>query len=103
MDTVNEGTTAYLSVQFLDKAGSAAAPSSVSYRIDCLTTGTAVLAPTSATPGSTVELTITATQNAILGGRPFERRRVTVEAGYGAGDGVKSQFDYLVRNLSAVS
>ncbi len=103
MDTVNEGTTAYLSVSFLDKLGAPVAPSSVAWRIDCLTTGTAVLASTPATPGTVVELVITPAHNAILGSRPFERRRVTVEAGYGAGDGIKSQFDYLVRNLSAIT
>lgn len=103
MDIVNEGTTCYLSVAFKDKDGAAAAPSSVSYRIDCLTTGTAVLGDTSATAAATTAITITAAQNAILGGRPLERRRVTVTGTYAGSEAVREQFDYQVRNLSAVS
>jgi len=103
MDTVNEGTTAYLEVAFLDKAGAAALPTGVTYRIDCLSTGTAVKASTSVTPATSVEITLSALDNAIIGNAPAERRRVTVEATYGVADAVRSQYDYLVRNLSAIA
>lgn len=103
MDTVNEGTTAYLSVAFKDKDGVAAAPSSVSYRIDCLTTGTAILGDTSVSASATVSITVTAAQNAILGSRSMERRRVTITGTYAGSEAVREQFDYQVRNLSAVS
>ncbi len=103
MDIINEGTTCYLNVSFLDKTGAAAMPSTVAYRIDCLSTGTSVRATTSVTPGTTVEIVLSAADNAILANLPFERRRVTVEATYSGSQAVKNQYDYQVRNLSAVS
>lgn len=104
IQTVNEATTAYLTVTFLDKDGAQAAPSSVSYRIDCLTTGAAVRASTPVTPAaSQVEITLDATDNAMQStGNLTERRRVTVTASYGVGDQVQEQYDYLVKNLSEV-
>lgn len=102
MDIVNEGTTGYLTVQFFDKAGSLAAPSSVSYRIDCLTTGTVVVDDTSVTAGTSVEIQLTAANNAILGGRARERRRVTVTGTYAGSQAVTHQYDYEIANLSAV-
>lgn len=103
MDVVNEGTTAYLTVAFLDKTGAAALPTGVTYRIDCLSSGTAIKASTSVTPATSVEITISATENAILGGLPFERRRITVEATYSGSQAVRDQYDYQVRNLGYVS
>ena len=103
MDVINEGTTGYLTVTFYDKAGDAAAPSAVSYRIDCLSSGTVILTDTSATPGTEVEITLTAAQNAIVAGLPRERRRVTVTGTYAGSQAVTHQFDYEIRNLSAVA
>ena len=103
MDVINEGTTGYLTVTFLDKDGVAVAPASVSYRIDCLTTGTAVVGATSVTPGTSVEIQLTAANNAILGNLPRERRRVTVTGTYSGSQAVTHQYDYEVRNLSAVT
>ena len=98
---VNEKTSAYLTVAFLDKAGVAAIPASVTYRIDCLTTGTAILADTSLTPASSIEIAITPAQNAILSdGNASETKRITVKASYGVSDGVNAQYDYTVTNLS---
>lgn len=102
MDIVNEGTTGYLTVSFYDKAGSLAAPSSITYRIDCLTTQTVVVDDTSVSAASSVEIQLTAANNAILGGRPRERRRVTVTGSYSGSQAVTHQYDYEVRNLSAV-
>lgn len=103
MDIINEGTTGYLTVEFYDKTGTLAAPSAVTYRIDCLTTGTEVVDDTSVTAASSVEIQLTAANNAILGGRPRERRRVTVTGTYAGSQAVRHEYDYEVRNLSAVS
>lgn len=103
MDVVNEGTTAYLTVAFLDKTGAAALPVAVSYRIDCLSSGAAVKAATSVTPATSVEITLSATDNAILAGLPAERRRVTVEATYAGSEAVRDQYDYDLRNLGFVT
>jgi len=101
---VPEQTTAYLTVTFLDKNGAAAAPTSVTYRIDCLRSGTVVLADTPLTPAASIEIVITPAQNAIQqAANSNEHKRVTVKATYGAADAVNDQYDYLVRNLSGVS
>jgi len=102
--TVPEKTTAYLTVSFLDKAGAAAIPSAVTYRIDCLTTNTAILADTALTPASSIEITLTPAQNAIINqSDALETKRVTVKASYGASDGLNDEYDYLVKNLSGVT
>lgn len=103
-DEVNEKSTSYLSVTFKDKAGAAAAPASATYRIDCLTTGTAIKADTALAPAGSVEITITPTENRIVtSGNARERRRVTVTANYGASDSVSEQYDYDVVDLSHVT
>lgn len=102
MDRVNEGTTAYLTVSFLDKAGAASAPSAVSYRIDCLTSGAQIKDDTSASASASVEITLSAADNALQSqARARERRRVTVTGTYGAADAVVDQYDYEIVNLGA--
>ena len=101
---VNERTTAYLKVAFRDKAGALAAPSGVSYRIDCLTTGQSVRPDTAVAPASEVEITLTADDNAMRSaGNVAESRRVTVVATYGSSaDQVTAEHDYAVKNLMFV-
>lgn len=104
MEQVNEESTAYLTVTFLDKDGNAAAPSSATYRIDCLTSGKAIRGVTALGAGSSVEVTLTPTDNAIQQvSSAKETRRVTIEALYGASDGINEEYDYEVVNLSHVS
>lgn len=98
--TVNEKSSSYLTVAFFDKTGAAAIPASVTYRLDCLTTGAAILADTVLSPAASIEIAITPTQNAILAdGNTTETKRVTVKATYGASDAINAQYDYLVANL----
>lgn len=104
MPTVNEKSTSYVTATFKDKAGAAQTPSTVTYRIDCLTTGAVILSDTSLTPASSIEITITATQNAMqLAGNLRETRRVTVRATYGVGDSINDQYDYDILNLTGVT
>lgn len=103
LEVVNEGSTAYLTVTFLDKDGNQAAPTSITYRIDCLTTGTQVKGDTVVTPAAQVEITLGADDNAIQDQtNENEERLVTIEASYGASDGVKDSYRYILRNLKKV-
>lgn len=105
MNVVNERTTSYLTTSFRDKAGAAAAPTAVTYRIDCLTTGVQIRPWTAVDPAASVEITLTADDNAIVSEpNARERRRVTVIASYGAGesDQLTDEHDYEVRNLKFV-
>lgn len=103
MDIVNEGTTGYLTVSFYDKTGALSSPTAVSYRIDCLSSSTEIVGDTSVSPASSVEIQLTAANNAIVSGLPRERRRVTVTGTYSGDQAVTHQYDYEVRNLSAVA
>lgn len=102
---INEKTTAYLPLAFRDKGGKLAAPTAITYRIDCLTTGQAVKAWSALSPAAEAEITLSASDNAILGANDRERRLVTVIAAYGPSndDQVTGEFSYDVRNLKFVS
>ncbi|MBI1397054.1 MAG: hypothetical protein GC151_13845 [Betaproteobacteria bacterium] len=103
MDRINEASSGYLTASFYDKAGALAVPSTVSYRVDCITTGTAVRSATSLTAASQVEIHLTSDDNAIqVSSNSVERKRVTVTATYGSGDQVQAEYDYEVANLRFV-
>jgi len=103
-DIQNERSTKYVSAAFFDKDGVAAVPSTVAYRIDCATTGTAVLASTSVTPAASVEVEITPAQNAIIvAANARETKIVTFTATYTGGGEIRAEYKYLVRNLFGVT
>ena len=104
MNSVNEKSTAYVEATFKDKDGVNAAPTAARYRIDCVTTGTAVKGWTAiSSPGEVEEITIKPDDVAIItDGNAEEIKRVTVEATYGTDDSVYEQYDLTVKNLSGV-
>lgn len=102
--TVNERSTSYLTITFKDKDGNLAAPSSATYQINCMTTGTEIKADTALGGGSSVEVTISAAENALIDQtNRLERRRVTVDASFAGGQEHHEEFDYYVKNLAFVS
>lgn len=104
MEQVNEKSTAYLTITFRDKAGAAQAPASARYSIHDVGSGEEIRGETEiATPGSTVEITLTPEDNRLLRAGSSERRRVTVTAEYGSEDAVKAEYAYRVVNLASVS
>ena len=79
--TLNEGSRCFVKAKFFDKLGNPQIPSSLSYRIDCETTGQTILDWTAATPDSVVEITVDATANSIINSRnPVERKVLTFQA-----------------------
>lgn len=104
MEPVNERTTKYLELAFTDKNGDPVVPSTLNYRIDCLTSGEAVVDDTSVATAASVEIEITAAQNAMRNqGNATETRRITLKATYGGGGELNQQIDYQVVNLKFVS
>jgi len=102
MEQVNERSTAYLTVTFKDKAGAAQQPTTASYRIDDVATGTQIRADTDLTPGTSVEITLTPVDNAVVSPRlEVEKHVVTVTGTYGEDDAVRAQYVYEVVNLQA--
>ena len=104
LQTIDEESSAYLTVTFKDKDGQPAAPSSASYRIDCLTNDQEVRADTDLTPAPSVEIHLDSNDNAIINqDKQTETRLVTVKATYGANDGINAPYKYNVRNLKKVT
>lgn len=101
---INEGTTAWVTLAFKDRAGAPVSPTSMIYRIDCMTSGAAITPPTTILlPGTTPEITITALENALQDqNNPQEYRRMTITANYGLADVLNSTFDWTVNNLNYI-
>lgn len=98
----NEGSTRKLTVTFYGDDGQPAVPAAVSYRIDCLTSGTEIKGDTPLSPAAELEITISGADNAVVNAaNSREKRRVTVTASYADGD-EHDYFDYWVKNLSGV-
>jgi len=97
---INEGSTAFLTISFYNKLGVLAVPTSATYRIDDVATSTAIKATTPLVGGSSVELTISPTENRILSqANEYETREVTIIADFGAGEQMTSSMRYRVTNL----
>ena len=101
---VNEKSTAYLTVSFYDKDGVLAAPTAVTYSVWDLTNGQEVRASTVIAAASSIEITLTTEDTAIINDEnPFERRLVIVEATYGVNDAARSQYEFQIYNLKKVT
>lgn len=104
LEIIDEETSAYLTVTFKDKDGQQQAPSSASYRIDCLTNDQEVRTDTSLTPAAQIEIHLEPTDNAIINqDNQTETRLVTIKASYGASDGINASYKYNVRNLKKIT
>lgn len=101
MSTVNEKSTAYLTVSFYDKDNNLATPSEAFWQVHDVESGTILLISTSIAPlSSSVELTLTPAMNTLVDiTNKEETRRVTVSA-TGTNYMVNAEYDYDVLNLS---
>jgi archaellum component FlaG (FlaF/FlaG flagellin family) len=102
---LNEKSTGYVTVKFYGKDGVLQSPSSVSYRIDDVMTGTEIKGLTSViAPSSEIEIILSPADNLIVTPRlSSERHRLTVIATYGANDQLTESIEFTVRNLSAIT
>lgn len=97
---INEGTTAILTVTYLDEDKTNITPSSVSYRVDDLTNVRQVADWASvATPGTSNTITITGALNAVYSrSQEKELRQITVNTTDSSGNVAQDIFIYtLVR------
>lgn len=106
MDTHNEGATVTVALTFADEDGAAVTPTSASYRVTDVASGTEMMAETAFAPaGSTHTLTVPATVQRILDPtNAYEMRAVAVEFTWGnpakTGTG---EVVYRVQNLHALT
>lgn len=96
-----EGSGLTASVVFRVRSTSAAdTPTSVRYRIDCLTSRTTVKDWTSVTPGSSVTITVTGAENEIIDdGNTYEWKQLTVEGDTGLSDQMRGSRQWRIENL----
>lgn len=104
MNRINAGTTGYLTIDYLDKAGQPATPAGISYRIECKTTGQLVRGDTTVTPNASVEIVLSASQDVAIinSANRVEEKLLTVRATYAGGEAVTDAFSYSVKNLGTL-
>jgi hypothetical protein len=104
-DCWKERSQVPVTVRFRDRAlADEVTPTNVRYRLDCLTTGAPILDWTSVTPGETVAITVTPTQNAIVNAcNRHERKQLMVAADYGLSTQFVEAIDWEITNLQGLS
>ena len=111
MDIINELSTAFLTVEFLDPNGIAVRPRTIAYRIDDVTTGQVIRPLTEIDlPHPVIELLISAEENSLPPDEEIAIRRVTVLSTFGdrmsddTGEHhYNDEFVYTLRNLGGLS
>lgn len=98
---VNEGSSFTATAAFRTRSTAAATtPTTVHYRIDCMTTGTELSALTSVSAASSVSLSITGTHNAIQNdGNDYEVKQLTVVTDSGLSTQQTEAVQWRVENL----
>lgn len=100
----NEGQSATVNIVFQDDEEALVVPTTLRYRIDCLTTGRTVRDWTTLTPASTVAIPITPSDNAILNTRnASERKQMVIQTDYGTDDQAVEYSEWIVKNLLGVT
>ena len=106
LDTVNEESTAVVTVSFENESEVAVTPDQAWYSLYCETNSTEILAETELTGlGTTKDITITAAQNAIIDTTvEFEIKILTVRFLYATSTKQgTNQYRYKVMNLTRIS
>jgi hypothetical protein len=103
-EVVNEASTINVQAKFYNKTNQLSTPTSIRYRIKDVTNDRVVKDWTTLTAASSVEIEITADENAIYmdGSRPFQRfeeRVLVVQANYDTDTQYAEEIRYLIKNL----
>jgi len=100
MERINEDSVGYLTAKFYDKDDNLVVPTSISYNIYCLTTGTEIKDATAISPANTVEITLSSIDNAIIvQTNRLEMKLVTITATFGVQDLSVEEYRYFVKNM----
>ena len=98
-NTINEGSSAFLTITFKDQTGAGVTPTTAAYRLD--NAGAQVRDWEAFTPASSSHIIeITGAENAILNPElATETMTVTVRWTYGTGSSGTESFEYVIKNL----
>jgi hypothetical protein len=100
--TIEEGDQYPIRITIKDANGSPVAPSTLRYRVDCVTTGTTIIDWTALAASSSVDLTIPSSANGIVNNaNETETKQVTAQANYGTQSQLSKRYLYDVVNNSA--
>ena len=103
LDLINEKTTVYIDITFLDKNSKPSSPSSITYSTYCKTTKIAIKTDVIVTPASQITITLDALDNAIQNtANTTEDKVLTIKATYSANDLLNSDYNYIIKNLQGV-
>ncbi len=101
---IQERAAIRLTTYHRDASDAAATPSTLHYRIDCLSTGTTVLDWTSETPSTSNTLSIKSSENRIIDdSNRRELKQVTVALDKGTIDETRDTVSYHVVNIKKVT
>lgn len=104
-DRWKEQSQIAVGARFRDRAiADEVTPTNVRYRLDCLTTGIEILDWTAVSPGETVTVTVTPTQNKIQHDfNRTERKQLMIAADYGLSTQFVESIDWEVTNLRGLN
>ena len=96
---VLEGSS-FTGIVYFRTGSSSDTPSTAKYRVDCLTTGKNLTAWTSLTPSTSVNISVTATENAIQdANNKTETKQLTVAADPDTASQTRSMAIWKVKNI----
>ena len=100
----NEGQSFTANFKFFDSAWVASSPTTIRYRIDCLTSGSVVKDWTTVTAAQSVDIAVSSADNAVQNSNNrIERKQMVVQSNYGTPtQGVQTK-DWDIVNLQGVS
>ena len=97
---IKERNSIPVTAYFRDSSNAAAAPTTVHYRIDDITTHTEILTWTSVSTASSVTITIKSSENKIVNqGDVRERRQITVSADKGTTTETRDTAEWFIENI----
>jgi hypothetical protein len=104
-DRVKEKSQLVIGATFRDRATAAnVTPTNISYRLDCLTTGTQILDWTIVSTDDEITITVTAEQNKIQGDcNRLERKQLTVASDYALTTQFVESIEWDVENLRGIT
>lgn len=96
---VQERASQTITAYFRDSSDAAEAPTTIDYRIDCITTNTPITGWTSVSAASSAAIAIKASESRIINQTNIrERRIITVSADRGLDTETRDTAEWLVRN-----
>ena len=91
--------SSFNATSYYRSSGTASAPTTAAYRIDCVKTGTVIKAWTTLTPAASISIPVTSNENRIIDRcNDNEKRQITVAADKDTTTETRDRIEYIVEN-----